>query len=45
MLYEGVEDDLEEERCREMSADYLQGFKYSRPIPIEELEKFLTKTA
>ena len=45
VLYEGVEDDLEEERCREMSADYLQGFKYSRPIPIEELEKFLTKTA
>ena len=43
VLYEGVEDDLEEERCREMSAAYLQGFKYSRPIPIEELENFLTK--
>ncbi len=43
VLYEGVEDDLEEERCMEMSAAYLQGFKYSRPVPIAELENFLVK--
>ena len=43
VLYEGVEDDTDEERCKEMSASYLQGYKYSRPVPIEELRKFLPK--
>ncbi len=43
LLYEGVENNVDEEHCREMSASYLQGFKYSRPIPIEELPDFLTK--
>ena len=41
VLYEGVEDDSDEERCREMSASYLQGYKYSRPVPIEQLRDFL----
>ena len=44
ILYEGVEDSADEDRCREMSASYLQGFKYSRPIPIERLKEFLQKT-
>ena len=43
VLYEGVETDTDEALCRGMSASYLQGFKYSRPIPIGELRKFLTK--
>lgn len=43
VLYEGVETDSDESMCREMSASYLQGYKYSRPIPIEELRKFAEK--
>ena len=43
VLFEGVEDDGDEARCREMSAAYLQGYKYSRPVPIEELRSFLQK--
>lgn len=42
ILYEGVENDTDEDRCLTMAASYLQGFKYSRPIPIEELNKFLS---
>ena len=43
VLYEGVEDEADEARCREMSASYLQGFKYSRPIPIEQLRDYASK--
>lgn len=43
VLYEGVENDSDEQRCVSMSARYLQGFKYSRPIPIERLSEFLKK--
>ena len=43
ILYEGVEDDSDENRCKEMSASYLQGYKYSRPVPIEQLRGFLQK--
>lgn len=43
ILFEGVEDDLDEKQCIEMGAMYLQGYKYSRPIPINELETFLVK--
>jgi len=43
VLYEGVENELDEKRCTNMSASYLQGYKYSRPIPIIELNKFFTK--
>ena len=43
VLYEGVEDNADEDRCLGMSATYLQGFKYSRPIPIEELQSFLSR--
>ena len=39
----GVENDRDENRCRNMSASYLQGFKYSRPAPIEQLRDFLPK--
>ena len=43
VLYEGVENDFDEKRCINMSASYLQGYKYSRPIPIIELNRFFSK--
>ena len=43
VLYEGVETDADTERCREMSASYLQGFKYSTPVPIEQIKDFFVK--
>ena len=43
ILYEGVENAGDEERCRGMFASYLQGFKYSRPIPIVQLREFLKR--
>ena len=36
-------DEKDEERCRAMSAMYLQGYKYSCPVPIEKLREFLPK--
>ena len=41
VLFEGVENDSDEDRCIMMKAQYLQGYKYSKPIPIEELKTFL----
>ena len=43
VLYEGIEDDSDEMRCIEMSAKYLQGYKYSKPIPAEKLTEFFEK--
>ena len=43
VLYEGIEDEKDEERCKAMSATYLQGYKYSRPVPIENLREFIPK--
>ena len=45
VLYEGVEDSEDEQRCIRMFAQYLQGYKYSKPIPIEQLENFFSKVA
>ncbi len=45
VLYEGIEDAEDEERFRGLSASYLQGYMYSRPVPIEKLRSFLDKTA
>jgi len=45
ILFEGVEDEKDESQCIDMDAMYLQGYKYSKPIPIEQLEEFLVKTA
>ena len=42
VLYEGVEKDSDETMCKDMSATYLQGYKYSRPVPIEDLKRFLS---
>ena len=43
VLYEGVENEGDEALCRGMSANFLQGYKYSRPIPIEQLREFLPR--
>ena len=40
-LFEGVETKDEEGFCFKMQADYLQGYLYSKPIPIEKLNEFL----
>ena len=40
VLYEGVENDTDEKMCMGMDASYLQGYKYSRPVPITALEKY-----
>ena len=43
VLYEGVESESDEQQCLGMSASYLQGYKFSQPIPISDLRKFLEK--
>ena len=43
VLYEGVETGEHEGKCRNYSGKYLQGYRYSKPIPIGELRKFLDK--
>lgn len=43
VLFEGVEDDKEEQQCIEMKALYLQGYKYSKPVPMDDLTRFLGK--
>ena len=46
VLYEGVENEKDEDMCRTLNASYLQGYKYSKPIPIDDLRRFLNqKTA
>lgn len=41
VLYEGVETGEQEDICVHSHADYLQGYKFSKPIPIEQLREFL----
>ena len=43
VLYEGIEDNEDEDRCVRMFARYLQGYKYSKPIPIEQLRNYFVK--
>ena len=45
VLFEGIENDVDERSCVRMCAKYLQGYKYSKPIPIEQLRNFLTLEA
>ena len=45
VLYEGVEKDTDEAMCIDMSATYLQGYKYSRPEPIVNLPNYLSQRA
>ncbi len=43
ILFEGVEDEKDEIQCKDMNAQYLQGYRYSKPIPMEQLREFLVK--
>lgn len=43
VLFEGVETEDDELACIDMKANYLQGYKYSKPIPIEKLKDFLSQ--
>ena len=43
ILFEGVENEDHEKICQEAHADYLQGYKYSKPIPFAEARTFLSK--
>lgn len=43
LLYEGVETKEHEELCLNCGADYIQGFKYSKPVPIEEVKNFFSR--
>ncbi len=43
ILFEGVEDERDETQCINMNAQYLQGYKYSKPIPMENLKDFLER--
>ncbi len=44
VLYEGVETEADVDKCIKMNAEYLQGFHYSKPIPIQDMTKFLSKS-
>ena len=43
VLFEGVETEEDERRCCSMSASYLQGYRYSKPVPIDEMTRFFEK--
>lgn len=43
VLFEGVETEEDIQRCLGKGAEYLQGFYYSAPIPIEEMSLLLEK--
>lgn len=43
ILYEGIEDGNDQKLCVKLKAQYLQGFMYSKPIPIEQLVNFIGK--
>lgn len=43
VLYEGIETEQDEKKCMQMCAKYLQGYKYSKPIPIGQLKDYFAK--
>ena len=43
ILFEGVETEKDESVCIEMGAKYLQGFLYSKPIPIYKVRDFFKR--
>ena len=44
VLFEGVENDSDETHCVNMNAKSLQGYKYSKHIPIDQLKTFLKRS-
>lgn len=43
ILYEGIEDGNDQNRCVKLKAQYLQGFMYSKPLPIEQMAEFIDR--
>ncbi len=43
VLYEGIKNEEDENRCTKMCGKFLQGYKYSKPIPIEQLREYFEK--
>jgi EAL domain-containing protein (putative c-di-GMP-specific phosphodiesterase class I) len=43
VMFEGVETDDDEKVCQYLKANYLQGYKYAKPMEIELLQEFLQK--
>lgn len=43
VLYEGIETEQDIQKCTNMNGEYLQGFHYSKPLPIKEMEQFFEK--
>lgn len=43
VLFEGVENEYHEDLSKRGGVDYLQGYKYSKPIPLETLDDFLQR--
>ncbi len=42
-LIEGVEDDRQNDYCIKKGFEYIQGYKYARPVPIEKLPDYFDK--
>lgn len=43
LVHEGIETEKDEVKCIKLGFDYLQGYKYSKPIPLDNLVGFLEK--
>jgi EAL domain-containing protein (putative c-di-GMP-specific phosphodiesterase class I) len=43
VIAEGVEDDEQVRLLRDLGCDQIQGYLVSRPIPAEEVEKYLPR--
>ena len=44
IVAEGIETAWQAQTARETGVDRIQGFYYAKPLPEEELEKFLANT-
>ena len=42
-LIEGVEDDIQNDYCIKKGFEYIQGYKYAKPVPIEKLPEYFDK--
>jgi EAL domain-containing protein (putative c-di-GMP-specific phosphodiesterase class I) len=43
ILFEGVEDEVDIASCKQMNADFLQGYAYSKPVELEAVKTFFNK--
>ena len=42
---EGIETENQVNRVRSLGCDYIQGYYYSKPVPVEEFERYMTSYA